>query len=161
MANDTPNGNGASGPAPAGSLGLRDIVAGGQPAPEEKRGRGRPKGSTKTPAPALGGLPSADPIIWSLDGSKALARVPFDIGAVLTGIKEISLTETEIEAIAPSLRECLIQFAPAAGAKYACVIALSSSLIGVGLAKVSILKKVKAEREAEAKKAKAEQEAAK
>jgi hypothetical protein len=98
------------------------------------------------------------PSIWNLENTGALVRLPFAAGAVITGCEGLALNPAEENALTPAALEVLKQFAPAAGAQYASIIALTGALIAVGSAKAPIwTAHVKAKRaEAAAKAAQAE-----
>ena len=161
MGGDEPTGaNQPSGPNKPGFSDLiRERKAGEA---EPKRGAGRPpltpeQKAARAAARAAGLQPSNPPPImgplWNQSNTGAMVRLPFDLAAFATGCKDLSLSEAEQAVICPAAVDVLNQFAPAAGAKYAAVIALSAAVLAVGANKARAYAQF-----AEAKKKKAEAE---
>lgn len=66
---------------------------------------------------------------------KAMIALPFDLAAMKTGFAGFQLTPEEAEAIAPSLHEVMIAYAPAVTGPHVALLALAGALFSIGIGK--------------------------
>jgi len=132
--------NGQATPGGADKPGLVDIARNVNAAPEPKRGRGRPAGSTKAAgagtAPVV--VPEQPPFIWNERNAGALTRPLFSIPAFVLGIKELALTPEEEAVLMPAMVPLYQEFFPYMSPKLAAAIGGVATLGPIMAAKVKI-----------------------
>ena len=148
--------NGQAGTSTADKPGLVDIARNANAAPEVKRGRGRPAGSTKAAPGALPPVVAEQPaFIWNVANAGALTRPLFSVPAFILGIKEIALTPEEEAVLMPAMVPLYQEFFPYMSPRLAAAIGGVATLGPIMAAKVKIyMAATKRERD-EAKKAEA------